>query len=318
MRCDHTLPVCHQCVRRSITERCIYVEAPQTRTKSQRSGSSTRALNPTQIAAYALTAKLNAISPAHTPPFKVEEEEPDEPSIFKPSSGFFGPTSFSAIFKENKGDLGPQVGSPQAQSPPQLPAEMDYIEERSSARTALGMRVLSQLPNQSTCDRLLELFATHGTDKGFHKPTLIYCMASFWTTFGEKLRQPRKSKDLREIAQLLHKNTVSVLRDTDDGDVWLAQLSGRNIRWEMLGMLICTLGNVLLAIPEDDAFWAAQTGRRAYRKQFALEMKECVDECVKLSNQMDNINILMISLLFKRSILESQCTGDTSKSHTIF
>jgi hypothetical protein len=83
---------------------------------------------------------------------------------------------------------------------------------------------------------------------------------------------------------------------------------------EMMGIIFCALGATLLATPEDDPFWSSQSGRRMQRREFAREMKECADECVKLGNQMDNINVLMIALLFKRNIIESQCTGDTSKS----
>lgn len=311
MRCDHTLPLCQNCRRRGITEKCIYVEAPQTRPKSQRaSGSNPKILNPSQVAAYAHSARLNITSPEYPTP--KEEEDEGEASIFRRSSGFYGPTSFSAVFQDNESDLGPKVKSPQDQSPAQIPDEIDRTMEEMSAKTALGIKVLSQLPNQTTCDRLLELYASKGMDKGFHQPTVIYCMSSFWTTFGPVLRSPRKSKDLRDIAQLLTRNTVSMLRDTDDPEVWLAQLSGRNLRWEMMGILVCTLGNVLLALPDDDPFWQSQSGRRSQRRHFALEMKMSCDDCVELSNQMDNINVLMVSLLFKRNILESQVTGDTS------
>jgi hypothetical protein len=152
----------------------------------------------------------------------------EEASMFKPSAGFYGPTSFSAVFQDHESDLDPQKDTLHGLTP-----TLAENEEQVSARTTLGIKLLNLLPNQATCDRLMELYASKGTDKGFHKPTVIYCMASLWSTFGQVLRHPRKSKDLREVAQLFSRNTMSVLRDTDDPDMWLSQLAGRNLRWEM-------------------------------------------------------------------------------------
>jgi hypothetical protein len=304
MRCDHNLPICQNCRRRNITEKCIYVEAPQTRPKSQRSGSSVP-----QFSTFAqLTPLENPLTDgsSRTPQ---EQDFEDESSLFRISSGFYGPTSFSAVYEN---DLGPNIDTPQDRSPHVISVENDRTEEQLSARLSCGVKILNQLPNQATCDRIMDIYVRKGLEWGFHKPTIICCMNSLWTHFGQALRQPRKSKDLREIAQLLSRNTMSVLRDTEDPDTWLTSLSGRNLRWEMLGIIFCILGKVLLVLPEDDSFWSSQSGRRMHRKDFTLEMKECVDECIKLSNQTDNINMLLVIVLFKRNILESQCTGDTS------
>lgn len=309
MRCDHTLPVCQNCRRRNITDRCVYVEAPQTRPKSQRASS--QALPQPQYNPYTAPPSFGTTPSESTHGYGRNEVFEEETSLLRPSSGFYGPTSFSAIYNEN--DLGPRIDSPQDQNLLQFSTENDQTDEQMSSRTALGVKVLNQLPNQATCDRLFEIYANKSFDKSFHKPTMIFCMSSLWSTFGQALRQPRKSKDLRDIAQVLSRNTMSVLRDADDADTWLDSLSGQNLRWELMGLLFCSMGNVLLGTPEEDSFWATQSGRRTRRRDFAMEMNQCTQDCVKLSSQMDNINLLMVSLLFKRNILESQCTGDTSK-----
>jgi len=283
MRCDHGLPVCQNCRRRNLIDRCQYVEAPQTRPKAQRSGPtlSSKTLNPAQINAYAETARLSAISPEQVPatphvqPLGTEYQS----GIFRPSAGFYGPTSFGAAFRDNEDDIGPLIDSAADQCVMDC-TDDDRILEHMYSRSALGVKLLNLLPNQATCDRLMELYATKGTDKGFHKPTIIYCMSSLWSTFGQVLRHPRKSKDLKDLAELLSRNTMSTIKYIEDGDVWLAELSGRNLRWEMMGLILSTLGFVLLALPDDDQFWTTQSGRRMHRRDFALEMKECTDGCV--------------------------------------
>lgn len=309
MRCDHTLPICHNCRRRNITEKCIYVEAPQTRPKTQTQRSGSRVLPQPQFNAFAQPTSFEQTSEGISQSYQEPDLE-DDPSRFRISSGFYGPTSFSAVY-ENV--LGPNINSPQDQSPYPVSPENDRTEEQLSTRVSLGIKILNQLPNQATCDRIMDIYVRKGLEWGFHKPTIIHCMTSLWTHFGQALRQPRKSKDLREIAQMLSRNTLTVLREAEDPDIWLASLSGRNLRWEMIGIIFCILGKVMLVLPEDDPFWASQSGRRMQRRDFTLEMKECADECIKLSDQMDNINMLLVILLHKRNILESQCTGDTSK-----
>jgi hypothetical protein len=290
------------------------VEAPQTRPKTAQRSSSNKVLDRQPQTegynAYIPPSNVRPLSNESTPGASNSKEEgfeeDHEASLFRPSSGFFGPTSFSAVYKEFE--------SPQDRISFLISGQDDQTDEQSCSRSSLGVKVLNQLPNQAICDRIFELYSSKLLEKSFHKPTIMCCHASLWSHYGQILRQPRKIKDLRELALLFNRNTMSVLQDTDDPEFWLQSLSGQNMRWEIMGIIFCTIGYVLLAIPEDDPLWASQTGRRTCRKQFAMEMKECVDDCINLSNQMFNINMLMVSLLFKRNILESQCTGDTSKS----
>jgi hypothetical protein len=44
-----------------------------------------------------------------------------------------------------------------------------------------------------------------------------------------------------------------------------------------------------------------------------MEMKDCVQTCITLSNYMDLINMQMVSLLTKNLILQTVLSGDTSK-----
>lgn len=74
---------------------------------------------------------------------------------------------------------------------------------------------------------------------------------------------------------------------------------------------ICMTG-AILSLPERDCFFTTQKGSRKDRKQFAMEMKYCVQACVTLSNYMDYINIVMVGLLCNNHILQTVLSGDTS------
>lgn len=88
------------------------------------------------------------------------------------------------------------------------------------------------------------------------------------------------------------------------------------MRWESLGGVYGALTTAILSLPERDAFFSTQRGDRRNRRNFSVEMKECVQACVTLSNYMDLINSTMVSLLVKNLILQTVISGDASKSNS--
>ena len=137
--------------------------------------------------------------------------------------------------------------------------------------------------------------------------------SSLWTTFGRQLKGPRRQDDLEEISGIICKNNESALPEYEDYQPWLKSLIGMNLRWETLGIVYATVTTAILSLPERDAFFSTQRGSRSNRKEFAIEMKECVQACVTLSNYQDLINLQMVSLLVRNLILQTVISGDTSK-----
>lgn len=85
------------------------------------------------------------------------------------------------------------------------------------------------------------------------------------------------------------------------------------MRWETLGIVFSALVQAILSLPERDAFFCTQRCERKDRKAFAVEMKDCLQACVTLSNWMDLINLPMVGLLAKNVISQTIISGDTSK-----
>ena len=85
------------------------------------------------------------------------------------------------------------------------------------------------------------------------------------------------------------------------------------MRWESIGCIFQALTSALLSLPERDCFFTTQRSRRADRKHFAVEMKDCLQACITLSNYMDFLNILMVALLYRNYLVQTVITGDTSR-----
>jgi hypothetical protein len=189
-------------------------------------------------------------------------------------------------------------------------AGTDY---KGSPRAALGVKLLRLLPDKTTFNFLLEWYNEKCHECSFHKPSVIDTARSFWTTFGKQLKEPRRQDDLEEISAILCKNNETALPEYEDYAPWLNSFTGMNVRWEALGSIFGVLTSAILSLQERDAFFCCQRGIRSNRKQFAMEMKECVQACITLSNFQDLINMQMVSLLTKNLILQTVISGDTSK-----
>ena len=299
--CDHTFPVCDRCKRRKVSEKCVFLDAPMTRSPAERKRDSTFNLPTPKTASSASPAPC--LSPRLQPKSIASESGP-----FIKSGGFFGPTNFGAVFVENRENLGHDDIQISNDSEPYVRTN-DSLQSQTflmiagheccdSPRVYLGMKLLTALPDHNTCKFLLEWYFKNSHECTFPKPSVMACSSSFWSTFDQHLKEPRRLEDLKIVSELICTNAESPAPDDfEDYEGWLSSFCGTNFRWESVGYIFGALTSALLCLPERDAFFCTQSGQRQNRKHFAMEMKDCVQACVTLSNYMDLINMQMVSLL---------------------
>jgi len=153
-----------------------------------------------------------------------------------------------------------------------------------SQRVALGSKVLAALPDQPTFQFLLEWYFNKTSECVFHKPSIMAWARSLWEDFPSVLSSPRDPDALDKLSDMIcRNNSVAVSDDFDSYESWVAAFSGRNMRWETVGSVVAVLVSSLLGLSYRDCFFCCQ-GKT--RKQFATEMKDCVQACVTLSNFM--------------------------------
>ncbi|KAF7942510.1 hypothetical protein EAE99_000560 [Botrytis elliptica] len=314
-RCDHTTPICLRCQRKGAAANCIYVPShPPVHPPSHGPSSEHSISNPSHPVGDITNDSL--VSPQTSGSI---DSRIDHAAASRKVPGFYGPTSFSAPFLDNENGLVSDVddegectfSAGAIMTPPALSI---VTNGQQTAEISLGMRILSQLPDQVTCESLMENYTLKSIEYAFHKPTILHCMKSLWSTFGQSLRHPRRPERLREVAYLLSKNTSTEFPDAEDGDAWLSSMSGVNFRWEILGILFCVLGHRAAGMrdKEQESFFETQSGRRKERLVFTEEMYECAEGCVEICSKMDVGNILMLSLLWKTNTLQSEIIGDMS------
>jgi hypothetical protein len=242
-------------------------------------------------------------------------------AVYQRSSRYYGPTSFSAVFSEHQAKLNEEllfIGEDVRKHPGSwLFGEPLLGRQRPNTpviRTTHVIKALWNIPSRETCDKLFNSF------KSMHDatldPTMIsHCISSLWSTFQTELGTARANEPLAIIADVLFINEETPLPPSpDDGMEWLQTFTGRNIRFEMLGILFSFFGMAYLFLQDWDPLFSAPENEGRDRKQSAWRMKECADVCLNMCDSAETVNFLVTALIFNVKVLESGCTGDESRS----
>ncbi|CCD55295.1 similar to transcription factor Cys6 [Botrytis cinerea T4] len=319
--CDHGLPVCDRCKRRKSSAKCIYLSAPMTRRLPTEGSNTSREREQA-------TGILSTPTPTPTPSvisthdhLLSPDSRPTEPGRIQ-SGGFFGPTNFSAVFEENRENIGNDIQISNDSSA--LPS-YDSLQTHNflmlpgntfggSPRIQLGIKILQKLPDKRTCDHLLKwhLERMGGCSPHIPRQTPVQIAHSLWSQWGKELKEPRRLDDIESISTHLCRNSEHHLQEAEDYQPWLEGITGAHMRWESVGLIFAALCRCVLSLSERDAFFTTQPGQRKDRKHFAMELKDCIQACVTLSNYMDYINTVMVGLLTENLIITTVIMGDAS------
>lgn len=215
--------------------------------------------------------------------------------------GYLGFTSFSAVFQETQNSLSLVQGSPailsaQSSRPSAPPATTTLTPQALETSIA----VLRQFPPAQIA---LALFQEHANpNDAWIRLAAQRILESLHGAFAPELQ----SGDLPAMAQVIATNTARPWAEEDepDADRWLASLCGRNMRWEMLGILLMYFG--LEKRAEDGPV-------QGHSLRTAVVYKEAAQTCVALCKGTKQ-NSLLLYLMLKIAILESIVSGDSSPS----
>lgn len=177
---------------------------------------------------------------------------------------------------------------------------------------SLGVKTLSRIPSQATCNTL---FSRHiNPNDGWIRLAGESLSDSIFESFGAYLQTTRVA-NLEDVAHLICRNTSSFFKEESEPVKWINSFSGRNLRWESLGILFTYWSFGAISSPEHDLIYQLGTEVKRDRRQYMIEMKECATWCIALSSNVDRGNPLLVYLLYKHSLLETIISGDASKSN---
>lgn len=287
--------------------------------------------NPTPLRQSSLTSGKRALSlssgsptPTSSHRTKSLKESCDPPPLpnhgrlFKAphrwgTTSSFGSTSFSAIFRENQDKFGKDIFD--VSRGRTVDADASSPEYQKKLNQCL--KILHMLPSEATCDKLVESFVTI-KDPLLQMPLMRAVICSFWETFRQNLIEPRTDKELEDIVDILTTNEGiqwTCIGDNSFGE-WPNICCGRQLRWEMLGLIFAFFGLAFMHLPASDPLLETLPEPKNARQIAAWRMKECADVCLAVCQDSETLNETVINLMREVMLLDSLFWGNESEKVT--
>ena len=323
--CGHELPTCNRCAKRGITSQCVYHPAPLTRLPSLPSpGDGARIQKRTAAGARTSPSLANswASNTVSNLLFLVNQQAEGTSDVEISSSEFLGPTSFSAVFKDNQASIGEDLLGANNDDDMSPDPSGDQEQWWKAERLSLGIGILKHFPDRQLCARLLTRHV-HYCDVELHIPSMKYCLESIWSTYGNFLAEPRSPDVLSTLVQTLLRNGLKPVPHCRSTGEWLESFTGQNLRWEILGTFFAVFGLAVMTMPDwgsratpSDSLkpWINVNGLDEDRRKYAHKMSECTEACLILCDDSGAVNEFVIWLMHHIHTLNSYYSGDASVS----
>lgn len=312
--CDHRLPICSRCIRKSAPQNCRYLIKGQLVTPALSPAGATRRQS-------ADTCGRQHGQPAEpSPPTSTSALSPTAlKDLASPSdrvSGYLGATSFPEFYRETQKHLDYVAG---------LEPARDGLAGSNNSGIASTITAVPDAAAFETAFAALRLIPKEGGASFLYARNVNPCDAwcrlavnrlhdSLWKTLGHFLEGERTNEALSQMALLLFQNSSKPLReDFADPEQWYEAFSGINFRWESIGILFgyWTFGATSL-LENGNVEQCKSLGDHNRRKLMQM-YKSGTHKCLDLCRQANSNNSMMVLLIHLSSLTASLITGDTGK-----
>ncbi len=256
------------------------------------------------------TLSLTSPSPISSPKIKALKERADSPNLAPTQSALFqrgpvssGPTSYSAIIRENRQKFGKDFFESNDGS------AINSIIKKRWRDNSTALNVLASFPSKSTCDYLRDSYSKI-KDPKLPLSVIRAVISSIWTTWRDQFESEDEAK-LVEILDVLYANERpwSSITDSTFGD-WPDICCGQQLRWEMLGLVFTFFGMAFMQLQEWDDIFKKLDKDMDNRRKAAARMKRCADTCLSNAEASGALNEVVVNLKMEIMLLESFCIGD--------
>ncbi|KAL7932879.1 N-terminal binuclear Zn cluster-containing protein [Trichoderma chlorosporum] len=304
--CDHRLPICSRCIRKSIPQSCRYLIQGQLVTPALPS-SVTRSQS-AELRNERQSREPTGPNPTTLTPSTLEDLSPPDENV-----GYLGATSFPEFFRETQKHLDYVAGPEPARDGLASKNENNVPFARMAPDAAafeVAFTVLRMIPTKEAAHFLLR--RNVNPNDAWCRLALDRLHASLWSALGHFLEGERTNETMSQLAMLLYQNSSKPLKeDFADPDQWFEAFSGSNFRWEGLGILFTfwTFGSASLTEngTVEQRKWLGHYNRRNLLQKYQHGATRSVDLCRLTSCN----NTMMVYLLHMHSLTESLITGDT-------
>ncbi|KAF1994633.1 hypothetical protein P154DRAFT_367137 [Amniculicola lignicola CBS 123094] len=319
LRCDHMTPTCGRCARRNKPEQCVYHPAPLTKKAPvTRTPESLTSTPPAPAPAEIIGGNLPSLprlafpqaSPVGLPRAARASSLPAQPicqpanesrlptsdcqfrsDVFERTSSF---VSYSAILNENESQIGILPNNPTV---PTSSISQSHIER--------GATVLLFLKNLPLYGKYIDKWFTFTHGMVIVEPMCKIWTAGIWSVWHKTLQSTRAS-DLRFMSEKVWSNTTKPLsqllnRHTTPTE-FSASVTGENLRWEIVGIVMTLVCLVSQTLHDGDAIFCPPNEPPLDRRALATETANAAEACVKMCTDFDIMNDLFLWLLYEFTV----------------
>ncbi|KAI8958016.1 hypothetical protein F5Y11DRAFT_337548 [Daldinia sp. FL1419] len=297
LACDHTQPVCSRCKKRKQDAKCVYlVSGPRVPVSGSALPSPATSTPFSSPRRGSLQHPQN--SRALTPDVQVS-------GLTRP--GYLGPTSYCNIYEDTENSLSLLQGSGSAIAQSDGATHHAPIE---GSQTNMSVRVrdmaLTVLRNVPDPIQGSALRFKPGGDSWIRTiaERVVKSLYKAWGDYFSAGNRP--TARLEELARIICANTLRPFSDeeTDPGK-WFSQFSGKNIRWELIGILSVFWEFVPGSSTE---FWKGKRSAE-FDRGFRIA-RENMHLSLDLCKEFSAGNSMMLCLSQRCTVIDSMSVGD--------
>jgi hypothetical protein len=229
-------------------------------------------------------------------------------------SFFLGSTSYASVFADER-PLQESVQH-QEQPPERMSATPSVVANKLTGTTgtrhcqrSIGSVIISKLDNFDFFVRSVEMhFAVH------HVAALV---GPLITSTLPQLRQDLKQ--LSSVASDPYPAYAEITRNSArplkvPGSMLASEfhtlITGQNLRWETLGLIIILAAHNTQFLLPDDVFFTLENGSKIDRDTFIEDMIHASNDCINLCQVHGAVNDIMVWLLYINMMVKSNFYGD--------
>ena len=245
--------------------------------------------------------------------------------------GFLGPTAYSAVYTENPESLG--------MMDPKSPVEEEdnaFLPAVSQGKIEQGAEILAVLRDTPLFQRLIDSWFSLPCGIVVIQPAFRIWVEGLWAEFGNVLTQGTHSQLLR-LSELLFRNTRHEFKPHGrmSPSEWSKAATGRNIRWEVIGIIFSAVGLTVMELRAFDSIFDDFRESIVDRCTFGERMRKIAETClcfcyvslfmksfsglahILSAQECEAINDLYICFLYQDLVLVEALKGDARESANV-
>lgn len=326
-------PTCGRCARRGKASQCVYHPAPLTKranlptppSDAETSSPSdlvqsvewgnpapvvtpltTQSAIPTIVNSQPVLPRARRHSlPAHPSSFTCEQQSIEElrrplpiahvrgdSTVKLPAAGFVHHTAILDEFELSVG-----IQQPIAEGPTDSTTVSPLYIERGAA-------VLTLLREPTIFQGYLDKWFSYGRGLILVEPMIKIWTNGLWTTWGKTLRE-QNPKDLRRMSERIWQNTLKpvapLLKQHPNPRDFCAAVTGENIRWEIVGMIVTLVALLCQSLSDADPIFCSKDSPLEDRAAIILRTHNASEICIGFCEDFAIVNDLYLWFLYENT-----------------